>query len=64
MISILENRFANCDNFSLLNQDILKVDLKKIIEEEKAKRKIKNVKIVANLPYYITTPIIMKLLED
>ena len=64
MISILENRFANCDNFSLLNQDILKVDLKKIIEEEKAKGKIKNVKIVANLPYYITTPIIMKLLED
>lgn len=64
MISILENRFANCDNFSLLNQDILKVDLKKIIEEEKAKGKIQNVKIVANLPYYITTPIIMKLLED
>lgn len=64
MISILENRFANCDNFSLLNQDILKVDLKKIIEEEKEKGKIQNVKIVANLPYYITTPIIMKLLED
>lgn len=64
MISILENRFANCGNFSLLNQDILKVDLKKIIEEEKEKGKIQNVKIVANLPYYITTPIIMKLLED
>lgn len=64
MISILENRFSNYDNFSLLNQDILKVDLKKIIEEEKEKGKIKNVKIVANLPYYITTPIIMKLLED
>lgn len=62
MITILEDRFRLYNNFKLLNEDILKVDLNKLIEENK--EKIKNVKIVANLPYYITTPIIMKLLED
>lgn len=64
MINILEDRFSLYDNFSLLNKDILKVDLKKIISEEKKNSSIKKVKIVANLPYYITTPIIMKLLEE
>ena len=60
MIEILEDRFSMYENFKVLNDDVLKVDLKKLITEEK----IKNTKIVANLPYYITTPIIMKLLED
>lgn len=64
MITILKDRFSLYENFKLLNQDILKVDLKNLIEEEKKKAKFKNVKIVANLPYYITTPIIMKLLEE
>lgn len=64
MINILESRFSKYDNFMLLNQDVLKVDLKKLIAEEKEKANIKEVKIVANLPYYITTPIIMKLLEE
>lgn len=64
MINILEDRFALYQNFELLNQDVLKVDLKKIIEEEKKDKNIKTAKIVANLPYYITTPIIMKLLEE
>lgn len=64
MIKILEDRFKLYENFSVLNQDILKVDLKKLIEKEKENESIKNVKIVANLPYYITTPIIMKLLEE
>jgi len=64
MINILEDRFSLYDNFLLLNQDVLKVDLKKLILEEKENINIKNVKIVANLPYYITTPIIMKLLEE
>lgn len=64
MINILENRFSICENFELINQDVLKVDLKSLIETEKKKAKIKEVKIVANLPYYITTPIIMKLLEE
>lgn len=62
MISILEDRFFKY-NLEIINDDILKVNLKEIIEQNK-KEGIKNVKIVANLPYYITTPIIMKLLED
>lgn len=64
MIKILEDRFKLYQNFELINEDILKVDLQNIIKEEKQNNKIKNVKIVANLPYYITTPIIMKLLEE
>lgn len=63
MISILKERFFLYDNFEIINEDVLKVDLKTLIKNEK-KDNIKNVKIVANLPYYITTPIIMKLLED
>ena len=64
MIKILEDRFSLYDNFELLNSDILKVDLNSIIKEEKKNSDIKQVKVVANLPYYITTPIIMKLLEE
>ena len=64
MIKILEERFNIYDNFEIIYQDILKVDLKNIIEKEKKENEIERVKIVANLPYYITTPIIMKLLED
>lgn len=64
MIKILEDRFKLYNNFELINQDILKVDLQDMIKEEKQKNSIDNVKIVANLPYYITTPIIMKLLEE
>ena len=64
MLQILKDRFSLYDNFELINKDVLKVDLKNIIEKEKAEGKIKKVKIVANLPYYITTPIIMKLLEE
>lgn len=63
MIKILEDRFKLYDNFELINNDVLKVDLNKLIEENK-KDTIKNAKVVANLPYYITTPIIMKLLEE
>lgn len=64
MLKILEDRFKLYNNFELLHQDILKVNLKEIIKNEKKNPEIENVKIVANLPYYITTPIIMKLLED
>lgn len=63
MIEILKDRFSMYNNFEILNQDVLKVDLNSLIKENKVS-KIKKVKIVANLPYYITTPIIMKLLED
>ena len=64
MIQILNDRFSLYDNFELINEDVLKVDLKNIIRNEKENNNIKNVKIVANLPYYITTPIIMKLIEE
>ena len=64
MIDILNDRFHLYDNFQLIHNDILKLDLNSLIEKEKQDTNIKNVKIVANLPYYITTPIIMKLLED
>ena len=98
MIEILIDRFKLYDNFELINDDILKVDLQQIIknnigvgvfydninmcrgrtlgrpEKRNTKtveelptgepKKLKHVKIVANLPYYITTPIIMKLLEE
>lgn len=60
MIEILNDRFSMYDNFKVLNDDVLKVNLKELIEKEK----VKKTKIVANLPYYITTPIIMKLLEE
>ena len=63
MIKILNDRFGNYSNFEIINDDVLKVDLNKIIKE-KLNNNIKKAKIVANLPYYITTPIIMKLLED
>ena len=62
MINILNDRFKQCDNFVLINQDVLKTDLNKLISQYK--NSFEKVKIVANLPYYITTPIIMKLLEE
>lgn len=64
MIQILNERFSLYDNFELINDDVLKVDLQELIKKEKQIGKIKNAKVVANLPYYITTPIIMKLLEN
>ena len=64
MIKLLNDRFFMYKNLELINQDILKIDLQKLIKEEKSKSEIRNVKIVANLPYYITTPIIMKLVEE
>ena len=63
MISILENRFKLYDNIEIINEDVLRIDLNKLIELNKNEN-IKKAKIVANLPYYITTPIIMKLLEE
>ena len=60
MISILNDRFSLFENFELINEDVLKVNLNEVIHKEN----VKSVKVVANLPYYITTPIIMKLLED
>lgn len=63
MINILIDRFKLYKNFEIINEDVLKVNLRELIEKNKTED-IEKVKIVANLPYYITTPIIMKLLED
>ena len=64
MITVLEERFSLYDNFTLLHDDILKVDLNTLIENTLKEKNLKRAKVVANLPYYITTPIIMKLLEE
>ena len=62
LIPILkEDTLAEYDNVEVINADILKVDLTKLVEE---KNEGKPVKVVANLPYYITTPIVMSLLEQ
>ena len=64
MIEILTDRFSLYDNFELINEDVLKVNLSKIISENLKSEGLKSAKVVANLPYYITTPIVMKLLEE
>lgn len=66
MIEILNDRFKENTNYSLINEDILKVDLDERISkiEEELSFSFKKVKVVANLPYYITTPILFKLLQD
>jgi 16S rRNA (adenine1518-N6/adenine1519-N6)-dimethyltransferase len=62
LIPILQNdTLSSYDNVTIINEDILKVDINAIVEE---KNKGKPVKVVANLPYYITTPIIMGLFES
>jgi 16S rRNA (adenine1518-N6/adenine1519-N6)-dimethyltransferase len=63
VLDILHDRFLLYKNFELINDDVLKVNLKEIINEN-LNEGITNCKVVANLPYYITTPIIMKLLQD
>ena len=61
LIPILEDTLSEYDNVKVINQDILKVDIEKIVREE---NNGKPIKVVANLPYYITTPILMRLLES
>ena len=60
LLPILDETLAEYDNVTIINDDILKVDINKIVEERNGGRPIK---VVANLPYYITTPIIMGLFE-
>ena len=65
LIPILSETLAEYDNIKVINQDILKTDVNKIIEEDKAAGNFTGaVRIIGNLPYYITTPIIMGLLES
>ena len=61
LIPILNDTLSSYDNVTIINEDILKVDIKKIADE---KNDGKPIKVVANLPYYITTPIIMGLFES
>ena len=61
LIPILEDTLSAYDNVSVINEDVLKVDLRKLAEERNSGKPIK---VVANLPYYITTPIIMSLFES
>ena len=56
MIGILKDRFSMYKNFEIIKQDVLKVDLNSLIKENN----FKTTKIVANLPYYITTPIMIQ----
>ncbi|CCJ34497.1 MULTISPECIES: 16S rRNA (adenine(1518)-N(6)/adenine(1519)-N(6))-dimethyltransferase RsmA [Caloramator] len=60
LIPILEETLGNFKNIKIIHSDALKVDFNKIIKEEN----LENVKVVANLPYYVTTPIIAKLLNE
>ncbi len=66
MIKILEDRFKNRNNLKIINEDILKININNLIDELKEKNNLEfeSVKVIANLPYYITTPIIFKLLEN
>ena len=61
LIPILSETLSDYDNVEILNADILKIDLREAVEE---KNQGKPIKVVANLPYYITTPIIMELFES
>ncbi|MBO5488002.1 MAG: 16S rRNA (adenine(1518)-N(6)/adenine(1519)-N(6))-dimethyltransferase RsmA, partial [Eubacterium sp.] len=61
LIPILEDTLSAYDNVTVINDDILKVDINKIVQE---KNNGNPIKVVANLPYYITTPIIMGLFES
>ena len=61
LIPMLCENLSEYDNVKVINKDILKVDLNALIEEEFDGGEVK---VVANLPYYITTPIVMKLLEE
>ena len=61
LIPILEDTISDYDNARVINNDVLKVDIAKLAEEENGGKPIK---VVANLPYYITTPIIMGLFEN
>ena len=68
LIQPLKDRFFMYDNFTIISEDILKVDIYteilRILKEKKKDLGNRKIKVVANIPYYITTPIIFKLLEN
>ena len=61
LIPILEDTLSDYQNVTVINEDILNVDIRRLAEEKNGGRPLK---VVANLPYYITTPIVMKLFES
>lgn len=61
LLPVLDETLAEYNNIKIINDDILKIDLKKLIETEFSGMEVV---VCANLPYYITSPVIMKLLED
>lgn len=65
LIPVLRETLCSFDNVEVVNRDVLKTDIGEIISGEREKKSFSGaVRIIGNLPYYITTPIIMKLLED
>ncbi|HEX9062092.1 MAG TPA: 16S rRNA (adenine(1518)-N(6)/adenine(1519)-N(6))-dimethyltransferase RsmA [Clostridia bacterium] len=62
LIETLSKNLEGLENVSIINKDILKLDVSKLINEEA--EGYKKVKVISNLPYYITTPVIMKFLEE
>jgi len=62
LLPILKETLAPYQNTTIIHEDVLKADVKQVIDEQFAD--IKDIMVVANLPYYVTTPIIMKLLEE
>ena len=61
LLPVLDETLADCDNVKIINADVMKIDLKKVIEEEFGGGEVA---VCANLPYYITSPVIMRLLEE
>lgn len=61
LIPILKETLSDFDNTEVVNEDILKVDINKLVDEKLSGGPVK---LIANLPYYITTPIVMKFLEE
>ncbi len=64
LIPALNDNLSEFSNIDIINNDVMKADVDAIISEYKDKFSSKSVKVVANLPYYITTPIIMRFLEE
>lgn len=60
----LEERFSLYDNFNIIEDDFLKIDLESLFYKLREKHGNKKIKVIANLPYYITTPIVLKILES
>ena len=61
LLPVLDETHADCDNVKILNADVMKLDLRRMIEEEFPGGEVA---VCANLPYYITSPVIMRLLEE